>query len=470
MLDYVDIPLLPTRKSKRGSKVNSQARPVVDKYASPPAPEGRDSAPNSGNDDATMGQPADAINSVEGRDNLSVQASVDMEVDECGDVRQSRGQGDDSLTEVRANESGAGERSEGSRPPEGSSERVGTRKPGPRTRTAKESSRKQTQTRTRRKLGSRKESSVPSRIVGNVTDQPNSEHTLEEALSDPLTGSAVMTSGACGASVEPQSTDDSDTAVAESDGHIRIATTSAVKLPGTSSGIPRRAPLLSEEPPSIPSSSSLTRRKGSSKDVASGKKKLATPSAMRRTVSSSTTESADEEPMQPRTKRTKTGKPPSATKSQRRTRVEPREESQEPNCAPSVAEALNTAWTANYNTSPISKTRRNSHTQVARDNNTPVQMHDFTSHQEERRQPSVTSQEKEEYEKRIHDLESRLAAVEARDPKMDQMFDVLFRRMKEAVSVILQIVTLMVDTAIKLDPPSDVPSSFCGADSCRTGM
>jgi len=97
-------------------------------------------------------------------------------------------------------------------------------------------------------------------------------------------------------------------------------------------------------------------------------------------------------------------------------------------------------------------------------------MHDFTSHQEERRQPSVTSQEKEEYEKRIHDLESRLAAVEARDPKMDQMFDVLFRRMKEAVSVILQIVTLMVDTAIKLDPPSDVPSSFCGADSCRTGM
>jgi hypothetical protein len=191
---------------------------------------------------------------------------------------------------------------------------------------------------------------------------------------------------------------------------------------------------------------------------------------MRRTVSSSTTGSADEEPVTPRTKRTKIGKPPSATKSQRRARVEPREDSQEPNCAPSVAEALNTAWTAN-STSPISKTRRNSHTQVARDSNAPVQVHGSTSHQEERRQPSVNSQEKEEYEKRIHDLESRLAAVEARDPKpMDQIFDVLVRRMKEAVSAILQIVTLMVNTAITLDPPSDVPSSLCGADSCRIGL
>ncbi|KAF8350553.1 hypothetical protein F5887DRAFT_305625 [Amanita rubescens] len=377
-----------------------------------------------------MGQPADTISPVEQQDNLSAQASFDMEVDECGDDRQSRGQDDDSLSEVRANESGAGERSEGSRAPEGWSERVGTRKPGPRTRTAKESPRKQTPTRTR-KLVSRKEPRIPSR-TGNVTDQPNSEHMLEEELSDPPTESPVMTSGPCGASVEPQSTDDSDTAVAESDGHLRIATTSAVKLPGTSSGIPRRA--LSEESPSSPSSSSLTRRKESSRDVAGGKKKLATASGMRRTVSSSTTGSADEEPVTPRTKRTKIGKSPSATKSQRRARVEPREDSQEPNCAPSVAEALNTAWTANNNTSPISKTRRNSHTQVARDINAPVQVHGSTSHQEERRQPSLNSQEKEEYEKRIHDLESRLAAVEARDPKpMDQMFDVFVRRMKEAI-------------------------------------
>ena len=469
VLDYIAVPLPPTRKGKRppgisrGSDVNSQVDPVVDKHASPPAPKGKDSAlkvRDSGNDKVTMGQPSGAR-----QDNLSTQASFDMEVDECGED----GQGDDGLTEVRTNESGA---EEGSRAPEGRIERVGTRKPGPRTRIGKEGFRKQTRIRAKRALVSRKESSVPSHAVGNAKDQLNSVHVLEEALSDPPTGSAVMTSGPGGASVEPQSTDDSDTAVAESDGHVRIATTSAVKLPGTSSGITRRAPPLSEDPPSNSSSSSLPRRKESSKDVANGKKKSSTASAMRRTTSSSALESADEEPVQPRTKRIKSGKPPSAPRSQRRTRAEPREESQEPNCAPSVAEALNTAWTANYNASPINRVRRNSHTQVARDANAPVQVHDFTSRQEERRQPtSLPSQEKEKYEKIIHDLESRLAVVEAREPKqMDQMVESFFRRMKEAVSIILQIVMFMVNTAIILDATCDVPSSLCGANSCRTRM
>lgn len=438
MIDYIDVPPRLPAKDKHalnasgGLDANSQTELVVVREHALRAPDdGNDTLEsNNGNGIAPMEQPSvDASCSVEGEDNLSrtTYASSAMELDRSGEDNQLRRQGDDNLKEVRVDGREAAKPSDEDSPThEDQTERIGTRRPGLRTRTTKATARKQTkvQHNSRRPLVARKEPSVPPGIVDGAEadgSQQNTEHILDQTLSDPPNSSAMVTPGPCAASVEPQSTTESDTAVTDSDGHVGM----------TFSGTP-----ILEAPPLNQSNSSPDKWKESTKDVISGKKKI--PTGPRRMMNP-TPDSADEEPARPH-KRLKTGKPLAATKAQRqrRTWADQREEfmSQEQNGAPSVAEALNTASNANQSIPWISRTRRNTRTEVDRDDNSPVQIQE-----EERQQPSFTPQSKEEYEKRIHNLESCLAAAEARDPSkmVDQLFDVLFRRMKEVVSLTLQI-------------------------------
>ena len=467
VIDYIDAPLRLPAKYKHTLSASgrldakSQTEPVVVREHTLLAPDDENGTfeSNSVNGIASMKQPSvGASCSVEGEGSVSrtAHASSAMELDRSGEDHQLGQEGDNNLAEVSVDEREVAKLSdESSCAREGQTERITTRKLGSRTRTTKATARKQTKVQhgTRRPLVSRKEQSVPSGIVDGAEgdgSQQNTEHIPDQTLSDPPDSSAMVTPGPCARSVEPQSTAESDTAVTDSDGHVGT----------TFSGIP-----ISEEPPLNQSNSNPDKWKETS-NVTSGKKKI--PTGPRR-MTISTLESADEGPARPH-KRLKAGKPSAGPKAQRqrRTWAEQREVfvSQEQNGAPSVAEALNTASTANQSIPWINRPRRNTQTQVERDGNSPVQIQE-----EERQQPSFAPQSKEEYEKRIHNLESCLAAAEARDPAkmVDQVFDVLFRRMKEVVSVTLQIVILSTnDPATTLDAPRSATASLCDADSCRT--
>ena len=455
VIDYIDAPLRLPAKDKNtlsasgGLDMNSQTDPVVVKEHTLHAPDDTFES-NSGNDIASMEQPSvGASGSVEVEDTLSrtAHASSAMELDSSGEDHEFRQQGVDNLTEVTVDEREVANPSdEGSRAREGQTERIATRRLGLRTRTTKPTARKQTKGSTRRQLVSRKQPSVPSDIVDGAErdgSQQNTEHIVDQILSDPPNSSAMVTPGPCAASVEPQSTAESDTAVTDSDGHVGT----------TFSGI---------EEPSLNQLNSNDKWKETNKDVTSGKKKI--PTGPRRMMNY-THESADEEPARPH----KRLRPSTVTRAQRqrRTWADQRDEfvSQEQNGAPSVAEALNTAYTANQSIPRTSRPRRNTQTQVEMDDNSPVQMQE-----EEGQQPSFAPQSKEEYEKRIHNLESCLAAAEARDPSkmVDQLFDVLFRRMKEVVSVTLQTVIPSTTLPLQLDTPRCATASLCDADSCRT--
>ena len=96
-----------------------------------------------------------------------------------------------------------------------------------------------------------------------------------------------------------------------------------------------------------------------------------------------------------------------------------------------LAAALNTASNANQN--PPTKMKRRGRVQADVDDRSPRRDHERPT-QEECPQPSLPAESKEEYERKIHELEERLARVEAQNqPKQiaDQVLDAFVHRAKD---------------------------------------